>query len=122
MNDPVADTVRSILDGHVVLSRDIAARNHYPAIDVLASASRLMMEIVSPEHRRAAARLRKLLAAYRGAEDLINIGAYQPGANPDVDEAVDKRSAIDALLTQGTEETWTLEAAVEALRALAPEA
>ncbi|MHB8766350.1 MAG: FliI/YscN family ATPase [Deferrisomatales bacterium] len=121
MNDPVADTVRSILDGHVVLSRQIAARNHYPAVDVLVSASRLMTDIVSPEHRRAAARVRKLLAAYRGAQDLISIGAYQAGADPDVDEAVEKRVAMDRFLTQGIEENWTYDAAVEALRGLVPE-
>jgi len=121
MNDPVADTVRSILDGHAVLSRDLAARNHYPAIDVLASASRLMMEIVGPGHRRAAARMRRLLAAYRGAEDLINIGAYQPGNNPDVDEAVAKRAEIERFLTQGVDDTWTLEGTREQLTALCGE-
>ncbi len=122
MNDPVADTVRSILDGHVVLSRDLAARNHYPAVDVLASASRLMMDIVDPEHRRAAARMRQLLAAYREAEDLINIGAYQPGSNPDVDEAVAKRDAMNAFLTQGVDERATLDDAVRQMVALFPDA
>ena len=121
MNDPVADTVRSILDGHIVLSREIAARSHYPAIDVLVSASRLMNEVSSPTHRRAAARLRRLLAAYRTAEDLVNIGAYQRGSNPDVDEALDKRWAIEEFLTQGVEDSWTLERTLEALTALVPE-
>jgi len=121
MNDPVADTVRSILDGHVVLSRNLAARNHYPAVDVLASASRLMMDIVPPEHRRAAGRMRRLLAAHRGAEDLINIGAYQPGTNPDVDEAVEKRAAMDAFLTQGVEESWSQAGVLQQLSALFPE-
>jgi flagellum-specific ATP synthase len=121
MNDPVADTVRSILDGHVVLSRDIAARNHYPAIDVLVSASRLMTEVANPDHRKAAGKLRRLLAAYKGAEDLINIGAYQKGSNPDVDEAVDKRAAMDAFLTQGIEESWTFPRTLEALTGLFPE-
>ncbi|GAB4255211.1 MAG: FliI/YscN family ATPase [Deferrisomatales bacterium] len=115
MNDPVADTVRSILDGHVLLSRDLAARNHYPAVDVLASTSRLMMDIVSPEHRELAGKMRQLLAAYRGAEDLISIGAYQPGTNPDVDEAVRKRAAMDRFLIQGIDERWTLDRALAAL-------
>jgi flagellum-specific ATP synthase len=121
MNDPVADTVRSILDGHVVLSRNLAARNHYPAVDVLASASRLMMDIVPPSHRKAAGRMRRLLAAYRGAEDLISIGAYQPGTNPDVDEALEKRARMEAFLTQGVEEAWTPEGVLQALTALFPE-
>ena len=122
MNDPVADTVRSILDGHVVLSRDLASRNHYPPIDVLASTSRLMMDIVSSEHKRAAARMKSLLAAYREAEDLINIGAYQRGSNPAVDEALDKRQAMEDFLTQGVEESWTMEQAVSRLIELFPEA
>ncbi|NOY44095.1 MAG: FliI/YscN family ATPase [Deltaproteobacteria bacterium] len=121
MNDPVADTVRSILDGHVVLSRDLAARNHYPPIDVLTSASRLMMEVASPRHRRAAARMKSLLAAYREAEDLINIGAYREGSNPLVDEALEKREAMREFLTQGIEESWTLEQAVDRLVEMFPE-
>lgn len=121
MNDPVADTVRSILDGHVVLSRAIAARNHYPAIDVLASASRLMMDIVGEGHRSAAARTRTMLAAYRDAEDLINIGAYQAGSNPDVDRAIAKRGALQGFLTQGIYDRWTLEQAVAALEQIVAE-
>jgi flagellum-specific ATP synthase len=121
MNDPVADTVRSILDGHVVLSRDLASRNHYPAIDILASASRLMNDVSTPEHRKWAGRLRRLLAAYRGAEDLVNIGAYQPGSNPDVDEALGKRQAMEDFLAQGVEEAWTFDRTLEALGALFPE-
>jgi flagellum-specific ATP synthase len=121
MNDPVADTVRSILDGHVVLSRDLAARNHYPAVDVLASASRLMTEVTSTVHRSAAARMRQLLASYREAEDLINIGAYQAGSNPTVDEALDKRGAMTDLLTQGIEESSTLDGVVAELSELFPE-
>jgi len=115
MNDPVADTVRSILDGHIVLSRDLAAKNHYPAVDALVSASRLMMDISSPEHRENAAKMRKLLAAYKNSEDLINIGAYRKGANATVDEAVKKRQAMDEFLAQGVDEPWTFEATLEAL-------
>ncbi len=87
-NEPVADAVRGILDGHIVLSRDLARKNHFPAVDVLASISRLMPEVTSPEHRALAGRLRDLLTAYREAEDLINIGAYQEGTNPQVDDAI----------------------------------
>jgi flagellum-specific ATP synthase len=122
MNEPVADTARSILDGHVVLSRELAARNHYPAIDVLASSSRLMMDIVDPEHRRAAGDMRRLLAAYRGAEDLINIGAYQAGTNAEVDLSLEKKTAMDQFLTQGVEEAWSLDRATEALLTLLPQA
>ena len=100
MNEPIADAVRSILDGHVVLSRHLAHAGHYPAIDVLQSVSRLVGEIVSPEIRQAGMALRKLLAAYRDKEDLIAIGAYQPGSDPVVDEAVAKRADIEAFLQQ----------------------
>jgi flagellum-specific ATP synthase len=121
MNDPVADTVRSILDGHVVLSRDLAARDHYPAIDVLASASRLFTEIAEPRHRKAAARFRRLLAAYRNAEDLINIGAYQKGSNPDVDVALARRFQMEEFLMQGMADSWTMEQTLEALHACSSE-
>ncbi|MDW7710990.1 MAG: FliI/YscN family ATPase [Deferrisomatales bacterium] len=121
LSEPVADTVRSVLDGHVVLSRALAARDHYPAVDVLASNSRLMMDLVTPGHSRAAGRMRRLLAAYRGAEDLISIGAYQPGASADVDEAVRKRDSLEAFLTQAVEEGWPLEAARGELLGLFPE-
>ena len=86
MNEPIADTVRGILDGHIVLNRALAERNHYPAIDVLASISRLMVEVTSQEHQELAAKLRAALAAYAEAEDLINIGAYAHGSNPEIDE------------------------------------
>ena len=100
MNEPIADAVRSILDGHVVLSRELAHAGHYPAIDVLQSVSRLVGEIVAPEVRQAGMQLRKLLAAYRDKEDLIAIGAYQAGTDPVVDEAVAKRAAIESFLQQ----------------------
>ena len=104
MNEPVADSVRSILDGHIVLSRQLAARNHYPCIDVLHSASRLFPQVAGPEHRRAAGRVRELLAAYERTEDLINIGAYQKGSSRVVDEAVALRDEIDNFLRQGRDE------------------
>jgi flagellum-specific ATP synthase len=100
MNDPIADTVRSILDGHIVLSRTLAARNHYPCIDLLHSASRLFSQITSKEHRNAAARVRELLAAYERAEDLINIGAYQAGSNAKIDQAIAKHDQIINYLRQ----------------------
>jgi len=113
MNEPIADTVRSILDGHIVLSRKLASKNHYPAIDVLRSISRLMIEIVPEEHYRAATRLRELLAAYEEAQDLINIGAYVKGTNKVIDEALSKLEEIRAFLTQGIREKSTLEEARE---------
>ncbi len=104
LNDPIGDSVRSIIDGHVVLSRDLASRNHYPAIDVLVSASRVMGDVTSDGHRQNAGTLRQLLAAYRKAEDLINIGAYQRGANATIDRAVAQIDAIDGLLRQAQHE------------------
>jgi FliI/YscN family ATPase len=115
MNDPVADAVRSILDGHVVLSRNLAEMNHYPAIDVLMSISRLMNEIVSPEHRKNANRLRTLLAVYRKAEDLINVGAYVAGSNPKIDEAMKKIDAINKYLCQTPNLTVKFDAALKEL-------
>ncbi|MEW6275348.1 MAG: flagellar protein export ATPase FliI [Bacillota bacterium] len=105
LNEPIADAVRGILDGHIVLSRELAARNHYPAIDVLNSVSRLMPEIVSAEHFRQAGRLRDLLATYRQAEDLINIGAYVSGSNPKIDEAIRYYDGITGFLKQDMSET-----------------
>jgi flagellum-specific ATP synthase len=96
--------VRSILDGHAVLSRTLAHADHYPAIDVLASVSRLATEIAPPDSRAAAGELRRLLAAYRDKEDLIAIGAYQPGADPVVDTAIALRGDIDAFLRQRVDE------------------
>jgi flagellum-specific ATP synthase len=105
LNDPIGDAVRSILDGHIVLSRQLASSNHYPAIDVLVSASRVMSEVTDEAHRESAGTLRELIAAYRKAEDLINIGAYQSGANPVIDRAVAQNEAITRLLRQGIRES-----------------
>ena len=105
MNEPVADAVRSILDGHIVLSRRLAAANHYPAIDVLNSVSRVMPDVVDQNHYTSASSLRDLLATYREAEDLINIGAYVAGSNPRVDLAVSKIEAIRHFLRQGIYES-----------------
>ena len=105
MNEPIADAVRSILDGHIVLSRSIAAQNHYPAIDVLNSVSRVMLEIVSKEHYQAAQKLRSILAVYKEAEDLINIGAYVAGSNPGIDKAIAMIGAVKSFLQQGVYES-----------------
>jgi flagellum-specific ATP synthase len=99
-NEPVADTVRGLLDGHVWLSRKIAARGHYPAVDVLSSISRLMNDVASEEHKAAAQVIRRLLASYAEHEDLISIGAYRRGANRAVDAAVEMRDAIEELFRQ----------------------
>jgi flagellum-specific ATP synthase len=104
MNEPVADACRSILDGHVVLSRDLAAQNHYPAIDVLNSVSRVMRDIVKPEQLQAAGNIRSMLATYKSVEDLIAIGAYVKGNNPKVDQAVAKLDAIQIFLKQSRED------------------
>lgn len=115
MNDPVADAVRAILDGHVVLSRDLAGRNHYPSIDILASVSRLMPDLAPVDQKRAASKVRDLLAALRKAEDLINIGAYVKGSNPKIDEALTKIDAINTFLKQDVETRVTHPQAVAAL-------
>jgi flagellum-specific ATP synthase len=101
-NEPIADHARSILDGHIVLSRDLAARNHSPAIDIPHSVSRIMVNLVSDEHKEAAGRLREVLARYTEAEDLINIGAYVKGSNPKIDYALSKIDQVNDLLKQGT--------------------
>jgi flagellum-specific ATP synthase len=94
MNEPIADAVRGILDGHIILDRNLANRGHYPAIDVLSSVSRVMNEIVTEEHSSAAERLKRLLTVYSDSEDLINLGAYQRGSNPEIDESISYMSAI----------------------------
>lgn len=104
MNEPVADSCRAILDGHVVLSRELASQNHYPAIDVLNSVSRLMRDIVGPDHLKAAANMRSVLATYKSVEDLISIGAYVKGSNPTVDKAIQRLDAVKTFLIQSREE------------------
>jgi flagellum-specific ATP synthase len=116
LNDPVGDAARSILDGHIVLSRDLAAQNHYPAIDVLVSASRVMTDVVSREHRNDSGKIRELLAAYRKAEDLVNIGAYRSGANPTIDRALSQIDAINHLLRQQVEEDVSADMALNEMR------
>jgi flagellum-specific ATP synthase len=118
-NEPIADAVRSILDGHVVLDRKLAHAGHYPAIDVLGSVSRLEGEVTSRHVREAGRRVRALLAAHRDKADLISIGAYQPGTDPLVDEALVKRGAIEDFLRQRADEPSTAHEADEALCELA---
>jgi flagellum-specific ATP synthase len=121
MNEPVADAARSILDGHVVLSRALANQGHYPAIDVLRSVSRLMPHIVSAADLARATRIRGWLATYQDAEDLIKIGAYAAGSSPQIDEAVAKRDAVRAFLRQDLGERADLAASRAALATLAGE-
>ncbi|WP_263322533.1 type III secretion system ATPase SctN [Endozoicomonas sp. Mp262] len=104
MNEPIADETRSLLDGHIILSRKLAASSHYPAIDVLRSASRVMNRIVEPPHLQAAARVRELMAKYEEVELLLQIGEYQRGADPLADEAIQRMDQINAMLRQGTHE------------------
>jgi flagellum-specific ATP synthase len=119
MNEPIADAVRGILDGHIVLSRKLAHAGHYPAIDVLASVSRLVGEIVTPEVRVAGNAVRGLMATYKEKADLISIGAYQPGSDPATDAAIGARAPIDAFLRQGVTEPSTAEQADALLAQLA---
>lgn len=118
MNEPIADAVRSILDGHIVLSRNIAAQNHYPAIDILASVSRVMLEVVPNEHYAAAQKVRSIMATYREAADLINIGAYATGSNPGIDQAIRLIDGINQFLRQGVYENTTMEESTSRLLAL----
>ncbi len=118
LNDPVADNARGVLDGHVVLSRRLAQRSHYPSIEVTESISRVMDKVVSLEHREDARRLRAILAAYRENEELINLGAYARGSNADVDEAIDKMQAINRFLQQDVSDGTRFEESVRRLREL----
>jgi flagellum-specific ATP synthase len=108
MNEPVADTVRGIVDGHVVLSRKLASRGHFPAIDVLQSISRVMSDLVPREGMQIASQIREILASYQDAEDLITIGAYKPGQNARVDRAVQKIEAVNQFLRQSSDEPSAL--------------
>jgi flagellum-specific ATP synthase len=118
MMDPIADTVRSILDGHLVLSRTLANRGHFPAIDPLQSISRSMSDLLDAGDRRRAEAVRSLLARYRDAEDLIQIGAYAAGSDPAVDLAIELKPEVDAFLRQDRIESEAYEATWERLRGL----
>ena len=116
MNEPIADAVRGILDGHIVLSREIAARNIYPAVDVLQSVSRVMPDVTEEEHLELAGKIREVLARYHEIEDLINIGAYKKGNNPEADRAVELYPAVVKFLKQGKEEYFSLKQSIELVR------
>jgi flagellum-specific ATP synthase len=118
MNEPIADTVRSIVDGHIVLSRDLSHRGHYPAVDVLSSVSRVMKEVISSAHLGHAKRLCQVLATYREAEDLINIGAYVDGSDPDIDFAKKMIGKINGFLQQDISEKITFQESAAKLGAL----
>ncbi|MEB3207196.1 MAG: FliI/YscN family ATPase [Vampirovibrionales bacterium] len=116
INDPVCDTVRGIIDGHIMLSRKIAAMNHFPAIDVLGSVSRLFTEICDPEHMQAAGKVRELMATYQDAKDLIDVGAYERGANPKIDLAIELMPDINAFLKQSVKDIVSLDSTVARLK------
>ena len=115
-NEPITDTARSILDGHIMLSRKLGHKNHYPAIDVLQSISRCMSEITTKDHKAAAGRLKNVLATYNEAEDLINIGAYKSGSNPNIDNAIAKISQVNEFLQQDVNEKYDFEESVQAMK------
>jgi type III secretion protein N (ATPase) len=105
LNEPVADETRSLLDGHIILSRELAAANHYPAVDVLKSISRVMNNIISSDHLNGAAKIRRILAKYKEIELLVKIGEYKQGADPAADEAIAKIDAVRRFLKQESTET-----------------
>ncbi|MCR5503353.1 MAG: flagellar protein export ATPase FliI [Lachnospiraceae bacterium] len=117
-NEPITDTARSILDGHIMLNRKLAQKNHYPAVDVLQSISRCMSQVASKEHKQAAGKLRNVLATYSDAEDLINIGAYKAGSNPGIDYAIKKINAVNEFLMQPTDEKVSFEDTVSRMEAI----
>lgn len=116
INDPVCDTVRGIIDGHILLSRKIAAQNHYPAIDVLGSVSRLFTEICDPEHMQAAGKMRELLAVYQDARDLIDVGAYEHGSNPKIDIALQMMPEINKFLRQSVKDIVNMDSTISNLK------
>ena len=115
INDPIVDIVRGIVDGHIFLSRKVAESNHYPAIDVLGSISRLMSAIATPEHKQAAAKLRTIMSLYRENKDLIDVGMYQPGSNPRLDTAIEMMPKINAFLQQRTDDSVTMDGTISQL-------
>ncbi len=117
-NEPITDTARSILDGHIMLSRKLGHKNHYPAIDVLQSISRCMSQIATREHKSAAGKLKNVLATYNEAEDLINIGAYKTGSNPSIDNAISKIVAVNEFLMQDVEEKFDFEESVSLMESI----
>lgn len=118
INDPVCDTVRGIIDGHIFLSRKIAAQNHFPAIDVLGSVSRLFTEICDPEHMQAAGKMRNLIAVYNDAKDLVDVGAYEHGSNPKIDTALQMIPEINGFLQQSVKDIVNMHSTIDRLKEL----
>ena len=116
INEPVSDAVRAVLDGHIILDRELAAHNHYPAINILSSVSRLMIDVISKDHYNFSMKLKDFLATYSEAKDLINIGAYAKGSNPKWDIAINKIERINAYLQQGIMETVSMEESMSTLK------
>jgi flagellum-specific ATP synthase len=114
-NEPITDTARGILDGHIMLDRKLGHKNHYPAIDILQSISRVMSSIATDEHKELAGKLKNVLATYNEAEDLINIGAYKNGSNPEIDYAIRKIKAVNTFLCQGIDEKFLFDEEIELL-------
>jgi len=117
-NEPITDTARSILDGHIMLNRKLAHKNHYPAIDVLQSISRCMSQIASREHKEFSGKLKNVLATYNDAEDLINIGAYKSGANPNIDYAIEKITQVNDFLCQDVDSKYDFDEELELLKGI----
>jgi FliI/YscN family ATPase len=115
MNEPIADAVRGILDGHIVLSRQLGAAGHYPAIDVLGSISRVAPQVATPEHLEAARKVREALACYRSSEDLVQLGAYVSGSNPKLDASIRAREKTMSFLQQGAQEKFSLDETLKGL-------
>ena len=118
MDEPIADAARGILDGHMILQRELAAKNHYPCIGIGHSVSRLMSAVASEEHKKAGGQLREVLAKYTEAEDLINIGAYVEGSNPKIDYAISKIEAVNKFLKQGTFESFKFDEVINMLKSI----
>ena len=115
-NEPITDTARSILDGHIMLNRKLAHKNHYPAIDILQSISRCMSQIATREHKQLAGKMKNVMATYNEAEDLINIGAYKAGSNPEIDYAISKIQAVNQFLLQDVNDKFTFDETVEMMK------
>ena len=115
-NEPITDTARSILDGHIMLSRKLGHKNHYPAIDILQSISRCMSQIATKEHKEYAGKLKNVLAVYQEAEDLINIGAYKEGSNPEIDYAISKIAKVNEFLRQDVNSKYVFDEELQLLK------
>lgn len=117
-NEPITDTARSILDGHIMLNRKLAHKNHYPAIDILQSISRCMSQIATREHKQLSGKMKNVMATYNEAEDLINIGAYKSGSNPEIDYAIGKIQAVNQFLLQDVNDKFSFDETVEMMKSI----